>query len=187
MEKDGFIHLHQNPANLAPAHIIEVQRVLNIRHFGFDEEIYEGVIIVHEEVFDDVSDFFALAYEIQFPIKRIVPISDEKYLWNDEHSMSDNNTSGFNYRTIMGTEKLSNHATGRAFDVNPRQNVYIRHDKEKDETICLPDGALYDEQQKGTLTKDHPLVIFLKERGWTWGGDWKLEDGVVDYQHFEKM
>ena len=46
----------------------------------------------------------------------------------------------------------------------------------------------YDEKAKGTLTKDHPLVIFMKERGWIWGGDWsKIGDSGVDYQHFEKQ
>jgi len=30
-----------------------------------------------------------------------------------------NNTSGFNYRKITGTDKLSTHSFGRAIDINP--------------------------------------------------------------------
>lgn len=141
---------------------------------------------MHQAVVSDVADFFALALALTFPIEKVVPISHEKYQWSDELSMADNNTSGFNYRTIMGTNHLSNHALGRAFDVNPRQNVYLKRDKEGREVFCLPEGAIYDENAKGTLTSTHPLVIFMKERGWVWGGDWQREDGVVDYQHFEK-
>lgn len=178
---------HQNPNSAAPAHIIDAQRIHTVRHYGFKGVVSEGVIVVHEEALSDVSDFFTLAYELNFPIEKVIPISDDRYGWNDNLSMSDNNTSGFNYRTIMGTERLSNHATGFAFDVNPKQNIYVRHDMELGEMFSYPEGASYDESEKGTLTKNHLLVKFMKEKGWVWGGDWELEkDGVVDYQHFEK-
>lgn len=183
---DMDIHKHQNPQSVAPTHIIERQRILSVQHFGFDGVVHEGLIVVHEEVAKDVTDFFALAYDIKFPIEKVIPISDKKYQWDDETSMADNNSSGFNYRTIMGTDKLSNHATGRAFDVNPRQNIYVKHDENGQEMFRHPKGAVYDEQTKGTLTTNHPLVIFMRERGWEWGGDWQRGDGVTDYQHFEK-
>lgn len=177
----------QNPDNPAPPHIIEAQRLLVVRHHGFKGNIHEGKIVVHKEVLTDVSDFFALAYEIGFSVEKIIPISDKRYLWNDEFSMEDNNTSGFNYRTIMGSDSLSNHATGRAFDVNPRQNVYVKHDQDGNVVFCYPKGAKYNEQARGTLTKEHPLVLFMKEKGWIWGGEWQRGDGVIDYQHFEKI
>jgi hypothetical protein len=176
----------QNPHNPAPPYILNVQRALKVVHYGFDDEIHEGIIVMHEEAIDDVSDFFAFALNLQFPIEKVVPISNERYQWNDERSMADNNTSGFNYRTIMDTDELSNHATGHAFDVNPRQNIYIKRNQYGREIFCYPKGAKYDEQAKGTLTKNHPLVVFMKEKGWVWGGDWQREDGVIDYQHFEK-
>lgn len=50
-----------------------------------------------------------------------------------------------------------------------------------------PPGATYDPSKPGTLTKEHPLVKLMEQRGWTWGGNWTLEaDEVIDYQHFEK-
>ncbi len=176
----------QNPQNMAPAHIMQAQRMLGVSHYGFDGLVRQGSIVVHDEVTDDVTKFFKKALELKFPIERVVPISDEKYRWDDELSMADNNTSGFNYRTILGTDNLSNHATGRAFDVNPRQNIYVKYDKEGREVFCYPKGAIYDEKAKGTLTREHPLVLLMKEKGWAWGGDWQRGDGVVDYQHFEK-
>ncbi|MBP6881153.1 MAG: M15 family metallopeptidase [Candidatus Pacebacteria bacterium] len=176
----------QNPNNFAPAHINERQQILTVQHLGFDDEMHEGVIIMHEEVAEDVLAFFELALDLRFPIEKIVLISDERYQWNDELSMADNNTSGFNYRTIMDTDRLSNHATGRAFDVNPKQNIYLKRAESGEILFSYPEGAVYNLGAKGTLTKEHPLVIFMKERGWEWGGDWQRGDGVVDYQHFEK-
>lgn len=180
------LHQHQNPHSIAPAHIIEAQRILTVLHYDFDDIVRGGEIVVHEGVSDDVSDFFKLAYELRFPIEKIVPICNERYRWEDELSMADNNTTGFNYRTIMGTDQLSAHASGRAFDVNPRQNIYVRYDEKERIIACYPNGATYDEHARGTLTKDHELVRFMKKRGWIWGGDWEPSSGRVDYQHFEK-
>ena len=39
--------------------------------------------------------------------------------------MEDNNTSAFNCRGIPGTNQWSQHAYGRAIDLNPRLNPYI--------------------------------------------------------------
>jgi hypothetical protein len=35
----------------------------------------------------------------------------------------------------------------------------------------------------GTIEPDSKIVKAFKERGWTWGGDWK---SLKDYQHFQK-
>ena len=81
---------------------------------------------------------------------------------------------------------MSFHARGLAIDVNTFLNPYIYLDD--DGTVVTdPAGATYDPSKPGTLTADHPLVTFMKSRGWAWGGDWTLEaDEVIDYQHFEK-
>ena len=49
--------------------------------------------------------------------------------------MEANNTSAFNYREITGGGRLSNHAYGRAIDINILLNPYIRNG------IVLPHGA----------------------------------------------
>ena len=108
----------------------------------------------------------------------MIPISDSQFQGSDELSMKANNTSGFNYRNISGTQKRSNHALGRAIDINPLLNPYI-----KDGTT-QPTGAIYDSKRPGTITADSPVVIFLIERGWQWGGHWTDRK---DYQHFEKI
>ena len=82
---------------------------------------------------------------------------------------------------------MSNHARGLAFDINPVQNPYIKYNELGEELWRAPKHATYDESALGTLSTLHPLVILLKSKGWKWGGDWKKEEGPVDYQHFEKV
>lgn len=178
--------LAQNPANPAPANIIAAQRVLTVRYFGFDHQLHQGQIVVAHTVADDVQAFFREALREHFPIAHAIPASAPQYQWSDNAMMADNNSSGFNYRTIAGQTTLSNHALGLAFDVNTFLNPYI-YVNDSGQTISEPAGATYNPSMPGTLSDSNPLVKFMKARGWTWGGDWTLTgDGVTDYQHFEK-
>jgi peptidoglycan L-alanyl-D-glutamate endopeptidase CwlK len=124
---------------------------------------------------------FALALQEHFPIYSVIPVSDKRFRkdgrWDDELSMEANNTSAFNYREITGGGRLSNHAYGRAIDINTFQNPYIKNG------IVLPHGAKYDPSVAGTLTADHPIVRAFLQLGWVWGGNWT---SPKDYQHFEK-
>jgi hypothetical protein len=91
--------------------------------------------------------------------------------------MEDNNSSAFNYRNIVGGENLSQHAYGRAIDINPRQNPYIKGD------IILPQNAVYATDVPGTIISDGPVVEAFVKHGWDWGGNWQR---LKDWQHFEK-
>jgi hypothetical protein len=152
-------------------------------HWGFDGSIHQGIIEVHERVVRDAADFFVRAFELQFPFERVVRSSDPEFAWDDDRLMAANATSGFNYRTIAGTNELSSHALG-AIDVNTRLNPYIRYTSEGE--LVSPPGAAWNPDAPGTLYGGHPLVAFMQERGWEWGGDWTRESGRIDYQHFQK-
>lgn len=178
--------LVQNPDNLAPPGVLDSLGIIKVEYYGFDGALHEGQIVMDKGVIQEVGIFFDAALKIKFPIEKVIPISNEKYKWNDEISCNDNNSSGYNYRLIMGTSRLSNHARGLAFDINPVQNIYVGYDKNMNEVFRFPKDAVYDENAKGTLTKNHPLVVLMGGLGWGWGGDWKPESGRIDYQHFEK-
>lgn len=178
--------LAQNPQNPAPPEVLQKLTVLSVGYWGFDDREHIGHIVMHQDLAEDVQTFFALAHRIRFPIEKVIPISSPRYQWGDETSCSDNNTSGYNYRLIAGTNRMSKHAQGCAFDLNPRQNVFVKYDDQMQETFRFPPNACYDPSAPGTLTAQHELVQFMKHRGWTWGGDWKPEEGRVDWQHFEK-
>lgn len=178
--------LIQNPASVAPDDIVRAQEVCDVTYIDFDGNEREGTIVVHQLVADDIRAFFTFMKEVSFPVAHVVPVSHPSIKWDDDVSVSLNNTSGFNYRTIAGTHRLSWHAKGLAVDINPLQNPFIRFDKSGVETFRAPKDGIYDTSARGTLTSLHPVVRFLKERGWEWGGDWNINSGRIDYQHFEK-
>jgi hypothetical protein len=174
-----------NPDSHCLPEILAEQVVVEVVYINFDGQKKSGVIEVNRAVADDVRGFFALALKLKFPIEKVVRASDEPFLWDDDKMMAANATSGFNYREIAGVDELSNHAFGRAIDVNTRLNPYIRLvDGQK---ITLPIGAMWDPTLPGTLTPEHPLVGIKRSRGREWGGDWTYETrAAIDYQHFEK-
>lgn len=159
----------------APPEIKRQQVLLDIEHWSFDGALHRGQLLVHEAVADEVASIFEIVKTARFPIEKIIPVV--AYHWSDDVSMEENNTSGFNYRAIVGASALSRHATGRAVDINPRLNPYIKGD------LVLPPGAVYDPQQPGTLTADSVVVQAFTECGWTWGGHWETRK---DWHHFEK-
>ena len=177
--------LLQNLNMEAPEDVLEQQECEEVTYYGFDGKVHRGQIVMNKKAMEDVVLFFEQAFLLQFLIKSVIPIADKKYMWNDEASCNDNNSSGYNFRYIAGTTKMSNHARGLAFDINPVLNPYIKYNENAKELWRAPKHGMYDPSIPGTLFKEHPLVVLLKSKGWTWGGDWKKEGGPVDYQHFE--
>lgn len=157
-----------------PNWILKNQAVIEICYFGFDHKLHKGQLVADFRLADELQHIFTIAYDMQFPIRQITPIS--KYRWDDLVSMKADNSSAFNYRAILFSKKLSKHAYGWAIDINPVENPYFTKGK------LLPKGAQYQADQPGTLSAEHKLVTVFKDFGWCWGGDWTNKD----YQHFDK-
>jgi peptidoglycan L-alanyl-D-glutamate endopeptidase CwlK len=158
-----------------PLEIREALVLLNIPYRGFDDQLHTGQLIVHHTLANEVTAIFEEIARAGFPIEKMVPVVC--YDWSDDASMADNNSSGFNYRCAVGKTQLSQHAYGRAIDVNPLQNPYVKGDQ------VLPPGADYDSLVVGTLLEQGPVVVAFERHGWTWGGRWTT---LKDWQHFEK-
>ncbi len=62
-------------------------------------------------------------YAARFPIRRMVPV--DAYGGVDFRSIEADNTSAFNCRYVDGTTRWSEHAYGRAIDLNPIENPYV--------------------------------------------------------------
>jgi hypothetical protein len=178
--------LAQNHEKPCPDEILEQQRLVEVRYYGFDRSLHIGQIVVAESVAADVTAFFERSRELCFPIEKVIPAAAPPYHWDDDKLMADNVTSGFNYRLIAGTNEPSLHGKGLAFDVNPRQNPYIRYLPGGDVKVA-PEGAKWDPMVPGTLDANHILVEFMESRGWEWGGHWTPDSGRTDYQHFQKI
>ena len=180
-----------NPERPTPPEIQKEITPLGVVYVDFDGNRQHGTIEVNKAIAADVEAFFEEALRINYPIERVVKSSDPEFGWDDDKLMDANTSSGFNYRLIKNTDKPSLHGLGRAFDINTRINPFIRWDGPTGEKEVDPAGAEYDPAVEGTLTEYHHLVVFMKSRGWTWGGDWQRDDrpgmpSRTDYQHFEK-
>lgn len=166
--------------------ILQNQAVLDVQYFNFEGIECTGQIVIASKHVSDIKELFSCIYNTRFPIAKVIPIADPHYAFDDVSSCNDNNSSGFNYRVIAGTDRLSNHALGNAFDINPLHNPYIKYDMDSKELFREPKNAVYDTSIPGTLHATHEIVLLLKQLGWSWGGDWTPRDGPIDYQHFEK-
>jgi peptidoglycan L-alanyl-D-glutamate endopeptidase CwlK len=161
---------------IAPEEIIDTLAFVDILYYSFDGKRHQGQIIVNKKLEDDICEIFAFIEKIKFPIDRVIPVVE--YQWDDHKSMAANNSSGFNFRVIEGTTKLSMHSLGSAIDINPVQNPAIYPDGE-----IAPKGTKYKPGKPGTLDQDHPVVRKFSELGWHWGGNFVQPK---DYHHFEK-
>ena len=164
-----------------PKSIRKRQKLIRLKYYSFDGRVHQGQMVLDKDLVRDVKKVFDVALKEKFPVKSVIPISDMRFRkngrWDDDLSMAAGNSSSFNYREITGGGRLSNHAYGRAVDLNTFQNPYIKG------KISLPSGAKYDPTAPGTSTADSPIVKTFISLGWAWGGNWK---SPTDYQHFEK-
>ncbi|SDL01870.1 M15 family metallopeptidase [Natronincola ferrireducens] len=153
---------------------------LTVTYWDFDGQQQKGELIVHRKIAEEVVDIFEELYEERFPIAKVRLI--DEYDADDNRSMEDNNTYGFCFRVIEGTQNISKHGYGVAIDINPIQNPYIRGD------IVLPlagkDYVNREDVGKGMIIKGDPCYNAFISRGWTWGGEWKT---IKDYHHFQKQ
>jgi hypothetical protein len=158
----------------APKQILDRQALVKVSYVGFDGLTRDGYLVVDRSLAKEVKSIFQDIYNARFPIHSIEPI--QAYGWDDNASTTANNTSGFNYRTISGSKRLSKHAYGRAIDINPWQNPWL-----SPKAVPGTQG-FYVPSAKGTIVRGGAVEKAFRNRGWKWGGNWKTRD----YQHFEK-
>lgn len=158
-------------------------RYVHVRHMGFDGEAKDGELVVNKAIADDVLAIFEELYKADYPIEKVRLV--DEYDADDEASMSDNNSSAFNFRFISHTTRISKHGLGMAVDINTRYNPYVKTVDGK-LSIEPANGADYVDRSKDFPHKiDHEDLCYklFTEHGFTWGGDWTHSK---DYQHFER-
>jgi hypothetical protein len=152
-------------------------RLLKVTHWGFDGEQHIGRLIVHRHVARSVVGAFRALYADRFPIRRIIPV--DAYGASDFRSIEADNTSAFNCRFVDGTTRWSEHAYGRAIDVNPIENPYVSGGR----TSHAASRPYLDRarHRPGMAFERGALVRAFDAIGWGWGGRWT---SAQDYQHF---
>jgi len=156
-------------------------RQLAVSYVGADGEDHTGAIVVAADVATDVVGVFRTLYDARFPLQRMRLI--DAYDGDDDASMAANNSSGFNCRTVAGSTSFSDHAYGRAIDLNPVQNPYVVGDE-----VRPPAGSRFVDVDRspgataapGVIVRDDVVSRAFARIGWQWGGDFS----DPDYQHF---
>lgn len=163
-------------------------RLVQFSYVGFDHAVHEdGKIVVLDAVADHVLRIFQALRRHRFPIAKAVLL--DAYDGDDEASMRDNNTSGFNDRPVGGGGgRLSLHAYGLAIDLNPVENPFVTRDGASF-LFDPPAGADYFNRLDARPGKpkregmaETVVEIFARNGFIAWGGYW---DEPIDYQHFD--
>lgn len=158
-------------------------RYIHVLHKNIEGETLEGEMVCSKLIAEDLLEIFRELYEQSYPIEKMRLI--DEYDANDELSMTDNNSSCFNYRTISHTNKISKHGLGVAVDINTLYNPYTK--VVDGERIIEPAaGAPYldrDAEFPYKIERGDLCYNLFIAHGFEWGGDWPDRK---DYQHFEK-
>jgi D-alanyl-D-alanine carboxypeptidase len=152
-------------------------RVLKVSFWGFDHRAHTGRLVVHRTAVRPLMRVMRAIYAARFPIRRMVPV--DRYGASDNRSMAADNTSAFNCRRAAGSSSWSEHAYGRAIDINPVENPMISGGK-----VSPPKGARYRHRGRhapGMIHRRGAVVRAFRRVGWGWGGRWH---SPKDYQHF---
>ena len=153
-------------------------RLITLTYRGFDGRDHTGRLVANRDAAPALVTVFRRLYAARFPIRRMEPV--DRYGGDDYRSIEADNTSSFNCRAATGSTRWSNHAYGRAIDVNPIENPYVSGG-----TTSHPASRSYldrSRHDRGTAYGGGVLVEAFRSVGWGWGGTWS--GSVRDYQHF---
>jgi D-alanyl-D-alanine carboxypeptidase len=155
-------------------------RLLRIAYWGFDRRKHVGTMIVAASAVGPVRRVFEELFRERFPIRRMRLIDD--FGGSDYASIEADNTSAFNCRRATGSNRFSEHAYGRAIDVNPIENPYVFPDGTSVHAASRPylDRSRH---RRGMAYDGGVLVEAFASAGWSWGGKWK-PPSPTDLQHF---
>jgi hypothetical protein len=156
-------------------------RRIGVSHIGFDNQTHRGELVVHQELVAQVITIFEDLYRHRYPIEKMRTL-DQYPAADDELSMEDNNTSAFSCRVIPASGNWTQHAYGRAIDLNPLLNPLI----DGSGAFQPKNAAVYLDRNRvepGLIHAGDSTVHVFTDRGWRWGGNWK---SPIDYQHFER-
>jgi len=159
-------------------------RLLTVSHWGFDDRVHEGQLVVNQDVAAPLAEVFRRLYEFRFPIRHMR--LDDMYGPKRARPAGGDVTGSFSCRQAVpspcsgrtASGNWSNHAYGHAIDLNPVENPYVGCGRTRDRV-----SAKYIDRSrlgKGMVT---PAVVrAFRSIGWGWGGEWT--GATKDYMHF---
>ena len=155
-------------------------RLIRATFHAFDGSRRFGRLVVHRSVADDMVYALRKMWRNDFRIRKMYLV--DRYEASDRKSMRADNTSAFNCRYVAGTTTWSQHAYGKAIDINPVENPYVASDG----SVSPKRGTEYADRslnKKGMIHDGDAVVRAFEDVGWGWGGYWSSSK---DYQHFSQ-
>lgn len=159
-------------------------RLLTVTYHGLDKRSHTGQLVVNKAAAAPLAKVFRRLYELHFPIRHM-QLADA---YGPKRSRpADNDMSGsFECRQAVpspcsggtGTGTWSNHAYGKAVDLNPTENPYVGCGQTRD-----PASRPYfnrSRHRRGMVTR--AVIQAFRSVGWGWGGAWA--GSTKDYMHF---
>ncbi len=152
-------------------------RYVTVSFHGFDGLFHTGELLVNADAAEGFVEVFRRLHEARFPIEEMRVVTADEI---DAPPTGDgNNTSAFACRPATGATNWSQHAYGRAIDVNPFINPYLKGD------IVLPElASVYLDRadvRPGMIVAGDVVTTAFADIGWAWGGNW---NSLKDWQHF---
>jgi len=143
-------------------------RLLTLTYRGFDGRAHTGQLVANRNAAVALVGVFRRLYAAGFPIRRMVLV--DRYGGDDFGSIEADNTSAFNCRAATGSSRWSQHAYGRAIDVNPIENPYVSGGRSSHRG-----SAPYLDRSRhrpGMAYEGGVLVEAFRTAGRGWGGSW---------------
>jgi D-alanyl-D-alanine carboxypeptidase/LysM domain len=161
------------PGWRCPVRVADLRRIW-VSYVDLLGRYHEGSIVMHKSLAVRTQRVFLVLFWWRFRIQGMVPMAVNMPGETDPAVI----TSGFQCRPVAGSTTWSQHAYGRAIDLNPLQNPEVRGS-----AIDPPGAARWlprNGYQIGMLHAEG-AVTALTANGFSWGGRWNT---LKDYMHF---
>lgn len=162
-----------NPRKRCPVRPADLRRIW-VSYIDFRGSYHNGYIIMHRSLVGRTQNAFYTLFHSRFRIMVMQPASVNQPGLTSTTTL----TTGYECRTVYGSGNWSEHAYGRAVDLNPLQNAMFQGSY-----IEPPAGAAWvrrDRYRIGMVHAEGAARPFIAN-GFRWGGAWRY---TKDYMHF---
>ena len=145
-----------------------------VTYIDFYGASHQGSVVVHRSIAARTQRAFQTLYRMRFRIQGMSPMTLNAPYISDMGAV----TAGYSCRAVSGSSTWSQHAYGRAIDVNPVQNPMVRG------SYVDPRGGTdflrRDVYRRGMMHAAGAVRAFTAN-GFYWGGRW---NSLKDDMHF---
>jgi LysM repeat protein len=162
-----------DPRRNCPVGPADLRRIW-VSYIDFRGAYHDGYVIMHRNLVARTQGAFLTMFRWRFRIMVMQPASVNMPGLTSTTTL----TTGFKCRTVHGSGNWSEHAYGRALDINPLQNAMF-----EGSYIEPPAGAPWRPRDRYLIGMIHAegVARIFAANGFYWGGGWRY---TKDYMHF---